>query len=813
MSLWLRWIVCVAVTTGCARRVDVPTPSPTSAAKPTAASAPKTPPKEPRSVSTHPGSFAYSAEVAKAIADAVAKLPSSYRPRTRHYDGKEHKAQAKHVDPNAPKGVKPNYTNRLILETSPYLRQHAHNPVDWRPWGAAAFEEARRLGRPIFLSVGYSTCHWCHVMEHESFEDLEIAYMLNSMYVPIKVDREERPDVDAIYMAAVHAMRQGGGWPMSVWIAPGDAAQRQRGLPFYAGTYFPPRDGARGRRPGFLGLARTLAERYAQDPKAIVAQGQSIAARVRQQLEAAPSGPVVGTEGTDALAKQMAERFDPVYGGTKRAPKFPSNVPHRVLLRHHLRTGDVQSRKISHFTLLKMLRGGIYDHVGGGFARYSTDARWLVPHFEKMLYDQALIGQAMVDALQATGDPQLAVTLRETLDYLLREMRHTTAGKPGPFYSATDADSEGEEGKFFLFTPAQLEKILGPADAALIAQVYDVRPGGNFEGRSILNRGRSWTEEAGARKLASEALRTRCRGLLDKLYAARSERIPPLRDDKILTSWNGLLIGTMANAGFVLGEPRFIAAAAEAADYILTKMTDGDGRLLRTAFADRARGAAYLDDYAFFIQGLLDLFEATGAPERLEQALKLQEQLDDRYADKRGGYFATSSAEESLLAREKPDYDGAEPSGNSVAALNLARLWSLTGEHRFKVAAERTIAAFYSRLSRYPMAMTEMWLAVEFLNWHPKELVLVRPQGSDSSVLAPFLKALRARFIPHHVRLLVEEGPKQSRLSRSSPVVGGKVARKGKVTAYVCTAQTCKLPTTDPAVMIKQLTERPRAPK
>ena len=763
-------------------------------------------------MATQPGATAYDPQLNERIKTAVSALPKDFRPRTRHYDDAEHKSAERHPDPYGPPGSKPNFTNRLILETSPYLRQHAHNPVNWRPWGKAAFAEARKLGRPIFLSIGYSTCHWCHVMEHESFEDLEIAELMNTRYVPIKVDREERPDVDAIYMAAVHAMHGSGGWPMSVWIDPGagESGQDLHGLPFFAGTYFPPRAGGRGRRRGFIDLARELADNYSKDRASIRSKGQGIANQIRKSMQSRWQGAMVQITATDQLANILRSSFDPVHGGTQRAPKFPSNIPHRVLFRHALRTAAKDTSHIAHFTLQKMSRGGIYDHVGGGFARYSTDARWLVPHFEKMLYDQALIGNGLLDGFVATGDRFLAVTLRETLDYLLREMRHAGAdGRPGPFYSATDADSEGEEGKFFVWSLRQLAEVLGEADAKLVADVYDVTERGNFEHSNILNLQLSWTELGKRHTQAPEALRLRLRGLLNKLYDKRKSRIPPLRDDKILASWNGLLIGTLASAGFVLAEPRYVQAAREAADYLLTTMRTADGRLLRTAFADRARFVAYLDDYAFVISGLLDLFEATGEARWLSAALELQARLDELYADKtRGAYFATAADAENLLAREKPDYDGAEPSGNSVAAHNLVRLWALTGDATWRGKALSCIGAFANRVNRWPMAMSEMLIAVEMFHWPPREVVIVRPSGSLPAVAEPMLAVLRSVFMPHKVVLQVQEGAQLAEVAKLAPIVREKVARGGKVTAYVCTDGVCKLPTTDPAKLKAQLLER-----
>jgi uncharacterized protein YyaL (SSP411 family) len=756
-------------------------------------------------MATQPGTLAYDAATNAALAAAKAALPKTYQPRTRHYDGKEHTSAQAHPDPYAPVGAKPNYTNRLLLETSPYLRQHAHNPVDWRPWGPAAFAEARALGRPIFLSVGYSTCHWCHVMEHQSFEDLEIAQALNTMYVPIKVDREERPDVDAVYMAAVHAMAGNGGWPMSVWIAPGPggAGAELAGLPYFAGTYFPPRGGG-GRRPGFLGLIRKLAEQYAEDKAGIVSRGQAIAAQIRNQMGASWAGDEVGVDVVDRLAADALARFDPVHGGSARAPKFPSNVPYAALLRHHLRTGDSKSRHVALFSLDKMSQGGIYDHVGGGFARYSTDARWLVPHFEKMLYDQALIGRALVEAYTLSGEARYARTLRETLDYLLREMRAPS----GAFYSATDADSEGKEGKFFVWTVAELNAALGEEDGAFVASVYNATAAGNFEGSNILHLRDSLEALAAARKARPEAFIARARGLLDKLYTVRSTRVPPLRDDKVLTAWNGLHIGTLAQAGVALDAPVYVEAARKAAAAIMQIMHSPEHGLRRSALDGRSRHRGTLDDYAFFIGGLLDLYEATGDHGALANALMLQRELDAGFADPRGGYFATHRDAEALLAREKPDYDGAEPSGNSIAAQNLVRLASLTGDEATERRARATISAFSRRVARYPIAMSELLTAVEMLAWPMREVVLVRPAGSDPSVLAPMRAALRGVYQPHRVVVQVQAGEDVAALARLAPIVAEKVARKGAVTAYVCTRGACKLPTTDPAEMVRHLKER-----
>jgi uncharacterized protein YyaL (SSP411 family) len=760
-----------------------------------------------RRFATHPETLPYPPALDAALAAAAARLPADYRPRTRHVDGRELRSAARHPDPYAPPGAKPNYTGRLLLETSPYLRQHAHNPVDWRPWGPEAFAEARRLGRPIFLSIGYATCHWCHVMEHESFEDLAIAAQLNARYVPIKVDREERPDVDAVYMAAVQALSGSGGWPMSVWIAPGEGGPGREvvGLPFFAGTYFPPRGGMRG-RPGFADLLTRFADAYAEDRAGIVAQGERVAAHVRARLTARHGGALPGLEVVDRYAAQLHGAFDATWGGTLRAPKFPSNVPVSLLLAHHLRRGDPLSRRMALFSLDQMSRGGIYDHVGGGFARYSTDARWLVPHFEKMLYDQALIGRALVDAVALEPTPQRLRTLRQTIDYLLRELRAPT----GAFYSATDADSEGEEGRFFVWTPAELAAALGPAEAALLAEIYGVTAGGNFEGRSILHLRRALEDEAAARGEPAEAFVARVRASLDALYAVRARRAPPLLDDKVLASWNGLTISALARAGWQLAEPRYVAAAEAAAAFLAEAMSDGRGGLWRVAMGDpRAGGAArvagQLDDYAFVIAGLIDLAQATSAPRWLRLALALQDRLDRDFAAEGGGYYATAAGAEPLLAREMPDYDGAEPSGNAIAAQNLLRLGALLGDRALTARGEATIAAFAGRLTQTPAAMPELLYALEMARAPLREVVLVRPEGSGPEALAPLGDALRGAYLPHRVVLEAAEGAPLRTLAEVTPLARDKVARGGRPTAYVCQGGVCQLPTDDPAVMLAQL--------
>ena len=497
----------------------------------------------------------------------------------------------------------PRFTNRLAMEASPYLLQHAHNPVDWRPWGDEAFAEAKANDKPVFLSVGYSTCHWCHVMEEESFEDLEIAELLNRLYVPIKVDREERPDVDSIYMQAVQLLTQHGGWPMSVFLAP----DRK---PFYGGTYFPPRDGVRGARVGFATLLQELHRVYSQERDRAVEAGEQIAQAIRSNLSAAAPTSLPGVHVLNGAAESYGELFDPKEGGVQRAPKFPSSLNTRFLLRYWKRTGAEESLHMATFSLTRMALGGIYDQVGGGFHRYSTDARWLVPHFEKMLYDNALLVPAYVEAWQATGDAFFRAVAEDVLEYVAREM--TDPG--GAFWSATDADSEGEEGRFFVWTVAQLRDALGPEDGDRAARIFDATEQGNFEGSNVLSLSRVPDAE-------ERVFLDRIRPVLREV---RARRPPPLTDRKILTAWNGLMISAFARAGLAFARKDLVDRAARAADHLLSAHRPG-GKLARSSMAEKARHAGLLEDHAFLAAALVDLFEASG------EARYLREVLPDSY--------------------------------------------------------------------------------------------------------------------------------------------------------------------------------------
>ncbi len=722
-----------------------------------------------------PGAPPVDIDVAKKLDARWSARPAGYEPRTRHLreDGS------------------PKYTNRLFLQSSPYLLQHAHNPVNWYSWSDEAFEEAQKLNRPVFLSVGYSTCHWCHVMEEESFEDEDVARYLNENFIAIKVDREERPDVDAIYMQAVQMLTGGGGWPMSVWLTP----DRK---PFYGGTYFPARS--------FSALLRKLAGLYREKPDQVFDKATGLALQVRQGLESTDHGGDLAPEAvlSSAVAQGWAD-FDPTYGGMNRAPKFPSSLPIRLLLHHYRRTGSTQSLKMATLTLEKMAAGGMHDQVGGGFHRYSTDAHWLVPHFEKMLYDNALLTMDYLAGYQVTGREDFAAVARDILRYVERDM----TSPEGAFYSATDADSPApsgrrEEGWFFTWSPAEIAAVLGPDRARIASAYFGVTSGSNFEGRSILNTPSLAAAVAKTLGLAVERITSGVQESRDLLYVARAKRPPPARDEKILTAWNGLMISAYAQGALVLGNPEYTQRAVRAAEFVLAKLKK-DGRLLRSFKDGAASYDAYLEDYSFLIAGLLDLFEGTGESRWLKEAIGLDEVLEKHYEDsQRGGFFLTSDDHQKLLAREKPGYDGAEPSGNSVQALNLLRLQELTSpDPRFGQRAERTLKAFSQTLAGNPFALTEMLIALDFRYDSPKEIVIVTPAARAEA--EPFLERLRKTFLPNRVLSVVTEGADQAAQAELVPTIRAKVARAGAATAYVCERQTCKLPTTDPDVFGQQI--------
>ena len=716
-----------------------------------------------------PGTEPFDPALSAQLRAALDAQGPTYRPRTHHFLG----------------SGTPKYINRLILETSPYLLQHAHNPVSWRPWGEAAFAAATALGRPVLLSVGYSTCHWCHVMERESFEDEEIAEFINSHFVAIKVDREERPDVDNVYMTAVQLMTGRGGWPMTVVMTPD-------GRPFFGGTYFPARDGDRGMQVGFLTILRRLYEAFKQEPEKVVASADRLSKALAQVSQRTPPEGMPGPTTFRAAAQALAQRFDPQFGGFGRAPKFPRPSTYELLLRYARRSGDAEALNIVTHSLTRMMRGGIYDHVAGGFARYSTDREWLVPHFEKMLYDNAQLVVLLIETYQATANADYAEVARETLDYVLREMTSPEGG----FYSATDADSEGEEGKFFVWTPEEIEQVVGKKRARYVTAYFAVTPAGNFEGHNILHRPRPDADVAASLGVSVDDLRTEIAAAKTQLYEARERRVHPLLDDKIITEWNGQMISAFARAGFALSEPRYIAAAEKAAGFIGDKLTQ-DGRLRRAFRNGEARHAAVLEDYAFVIAGLLDLYEATGAAQWFAEALRLQAVLDTHFVDKtNGGYFGTADDAPELLIRDKPIYDGAQPSGNSVTALNLLRLHTFTTDPRFANLAERVLFAFGQTLIDGAAETPKLAVALDFYYDVAKEIAIV----GDGVGRDALQDVLRRTFLPNRALVIAPPNPK-------IPWSIDKRPLKDQPTAYVCLKQVCKKPTADPKELAAQVAE------
>ena len=686
-----------------------------------------------------------------------------------------------------------------MLESSPYLQQHAHNPVNWFPWGDEAFRVARELKRPIFLSVGYATCHWCHVMEEESFEDEDIAKFLNDNYICIKVDREERPDVDAIYMRSVQLLTKRGGWPMSVWLT-------HDRKPFYGGTYFPARDGDRGTRKGFLTLMREQRDAFANDPSGVANDAGRLAARIQADMHPPAASGIPGPATVVQAARMASRRYDSVNGGPRGQPKFPSSFPIRLLLRYGRRTGDQKSLDMALTTLRKMQAGGMYDHVGGGFHRYSVDNHWLVPHFEKMLYDNALLAVAYIEGFQQSGDRDLARVAREILTYVDREMTAPSGG----YYSATDADSltpEGhrEEGYYFTWTPAELKATLGEEKAAIVSAYYDVKSRGNFEGRNILFSPRSRSDVAKQLKISEQELATAIDEARAKLRVTRDTRPKPLLDDKIQVSWNGLMLSAMAKGAMAFGDVKYRNNAIKTADFLLAKLRV-DGRLRHSYKDGHITSLAFAEDYAFFISGLLDVFELTHEPRYLREAISLSQQLEQFHENKpQGGYFRTASDHEALLTREMETRDGAIPSAGSLALMNHLRLLALTTDDNWRKRAERTMRAYSGVIEQQPWSLDEMMLALDYHTDASKEVLIVLPPEGDPALADPLLSVLHTTFLPNRVSIVGHEGKLAERLGKQVPWVAEKPARGGKATAYVCMQGACDLPTNDPAKLRKQL--------
>jgi uncharacterized protein len=672
--------------------------------------------------------------------------------------------------------------NRLANETSPYLLQHAHNPVDWYPWGEEAFARARAEAKPVLLSIGYSACHWCHVMERESFENPQIAALMNDRFVNIKVDREERPDVDDVYMRAVQLMIGRGGWPLTVFLTPD-------GRPFHGGTYFPPVD--RHGMPAFPRVLEAISRAFHEQSEDVGKAVSQLVAGVQRSEDAAGTDVALDPTLPRRAAEGLLRHVDTLHGGLGGAPKFPHTRAFQLLLRQWRATGRQDLLDAVAITCRRMADGGVYDQIGGGFHRYSVDARWLVPHFEKMLYDNAEIPRLYLELFQATGDLAHRRVVEETLDYLLREMRH----RDGGFYSATDADSEGEEGKFFVWTPAEVVAVVEPRDVDLVCRFWDITDEGNFEGKSIAHVtitveqvaklfGRS-PDDAAAAIAAARRL----------LFTARSGRVPPACDDKILTSWNALLIGTLAEAGRVLDESRYVTAAVAAADFLWNQVRR-DGRLLHGWAKGRARQDAFLDDHAFLAAAFFDLYEATADVRHLTRTRELVDALDARFHDDAGGgYFYTAHDAEALIVRTKSGADGSIPSGNAVAAVVLLRLHAITGEDRHRARAEEILRLYQGAAAENPFGYATWLEALERWAEGATEIVIVgAADGPDTQAL---WRAVAMRWIPHRTLIRLAPGADDvPAVARDRPAIGGRA------TAYVCRNFSCSRPVHTPEALL-----------
>ncbi|RLJ69954.1 hypothetical protein BCF55_0214 [Hydrogenivirga caldilitoris] len=672
--------------------------------------------------------------------------------------------------------------NRLIKEKSPYLQQHAYNPVDWYPWGEEAFEKAQREDKPIFLSIGYSTCHWCHVMERESFEDEEVASILNENYVPIKVDREERPDIDGVYMSVCHMMTGSGGWPLTVIMTPDKK-------PFFAGTYFP-KESIYG-RPGLKDILLKIAELWKADRQKVL----TAANQVVEALSSSEEGSYIGDRLDESVLhkgfSELYHTYDETYGGFGSAPKFP--IPHNLifLLRYYRRTGNDRALSMVKHTLKRMRLGGIWDHVGFGFHRYSTDKEWLLPHFEKMLYDNALLMFTYSEAYQATKDEFFAQVVEEIAEYLRRDM----LSPEGVFYSAEDADSEGEEGKFYTWKVSELREVLTEEELDLVKKVFGVEEEGNFleeatrkkVGKNILHMKKELAEYANELGYEEDVLKQKLEEIRNKLFKRREERVRPLRDEKILTDWNGLAVAAFSKAGIALGRKDLIDTAQRAADFILERMLSEEGKLLHR-FKDGEAGIdAFLEDYAYMIWGLIELYEASFISKYLEKAIELSEFVLKHFWDEENlGFFQTPDFGEKVLVRKKEIYDGATPSGNSVLAYNLVRLGRLLGIQEYEKKGEQTLRAFSQVISSFPGAHTFSLLAADILVNGSFELIGVGDEAKFN------LLELEREFLPEGIF-----GIKDESLERISEFLRSLKEIEGKTTYYLCRNFQCEAPTTD----------------
>ena len=670
----------------------------------------------------------------------------------------------------------PTHTNRLIHETSPYLKQHAHNPVDWHPWGEEALAKAKAENKPILLSIGYSACHWCHVMERESFENPDIAGLMNEHFVNIKVDREERPDLDDIYQKSAQVfMRRGGGWPLTVFLTPDQE-------PFWGGTYFPPTP--RHGMPGFPEVLLGVAEAYRKEPAQVQQNTQKVKAGLRQISAPKPSTDPLDEALLDGAVKDLSAFYEPINGGFGQAPKFPTPPPFHVLLRRFARTKEQKALDMVLHSLWKMAAGGIYDHLGGGFHRYSTDGQWLVPHFEKMLYDNAQLVRLYLDGWRLSREPRFRQVVEETLEYLRREMVHPEGG----FYTAQDADSEGHEGKYFVWEPSEIKGVLGHELGDIFCRLYDITDGGNFEGKNIPNlipaNGRIDVKDLpDGEKMIADARR--------KLLKVREQRVKPLRDDKILTGWNGLMLSGVLDAYQTFGNQAYLAMAEKAIAFLLERVYH-NGRLFRTVTGGVGKLNAYLDDYAFLSAALLDAFEATAQPAYLDKARELTAVMLEQFWDTQaGGCFFTGKDHEPLIQRMKPGEDSAIPSGNAVAAMNFLRLYHYTGEQAYLDKTEQTFRLFRTHMGQNPFGTASLLCALDFYLAKPKEIVLAGKPGTAE--MKDLLSKIYGRYVPNKTLVQVD-GAGSGYVPAAAK---GKTALDGKPTAYVCHNFACSLPATD----------------
>lgn len=674
-----------------------------------------------------------------------------------------------------------NHTNHLIHETSPYLLQHAHNPVNWYPWGEEALGLARKLDKPIFLSIGYSACHWCHVMEQESFENEAIAQILNENFIAIKVDREERPDIDEIYMTAVQLMTGSGGWPLSVWLTPNLE-------PFFGGTYFPPED--RWGRAGFKNILLQIAQLWQQRRGEVLNSANQITASLNQINQVQSEEAALDQSLWHLAFKSAEQQFDERHGGFGGAPKFPMAMELSFLLRYYFQTGEKRALAMVEKSLQEMANGGIFDHLGGGLHRYSTDQRWLVPHFEKMLYDNALLTITYLEAFQITKNVDYKETAMATLDYVLREM----TAPEGGFYSSQDADSEGEEGKFYVWQKSEIEAVLGKEEAKLFCDIYDVTDHGNWEGKNILYLRRRLTDAAKGYGLPLADLKDRLATDRKRLFEARAQRIPPGTDDKILTDWNGLMISAFCKGFQVLADPKYLTAAQKAVDFLLEKLYI-DGRILKTYRNGKSHLNGYLSDYAFLVAALIDLYESNFDWKSLAQAMEINAlMLQKFWDDKAGGFYFTPDDHERLIVRTRNAYDNAIPAGNSVAVHNLLRLSQFTGDFNLKDKAERTLKLFTNQMQRSPSGFAVLLSSLDYFWRNPKEIVIAGDRDADQTM--SMIEAVQQHYLPNKILAYADAELKDSK-RLDLPVIEGKVSEDGQAKMFLCENYACQTPFLD----------------